>query len=310
VTDAALSGRAFDPPSLSPRWLRPAVIAIVVALHAAALFIVALTPKPPEPLREVIIDVEPEAPPSEAPAPPAEAPKPPEPSASEPAPSTTEAPPPEPAPSVAIAPPPPVAEQPPLPPAELPPPAETPSTPPPFVEAPPPVATPPPVAEAPPPPRAPVELPPSKPRAPPRIESRPKPVESVRPRSETPERKPLSPAPRRTASLEAGRPEAQASRPAAPASAASQSAYISEISGAIRSRMFYPEAARARGARGVVGVAFTIESSGAVAAFAITRPSGDHDLDAAARTLVQSSHFPPPPDGPVHIATSFNYVPR
>jgi TonB family protein len=74
--------------------------------------------------------------------------------------------------------------------------------------------------------------------------------------------------------------------------------------------MFYPPAARARGAKGVVGVAFTIGASGAVASFAITRSSGDADLDTAARALVQSAHFPPPPGGSAHIATSFNYVPR
>ena len=37
MTDAALGGRAFEPPPLGPRWLRPAVIATVIALHAAAL---------------------------------------------------------------------------------------------------------------------------------------------------------------------------------------------------------------------------------------------------------------------------------
>ena len=36
----------------------------------------------------------------------------------------------------------------------------------------------------------------------------------------------------------------------------------------------------------------------------------DSDLDAAARSLVQGAHFPPPPGGSAHIATSFNYVPR
>ena len=64
------------------------------------------------------------------------------------------------------------------------------------------------------------------------------------------------------------------------------------------------------GAKGVVGVAFTIGASGALAAFAITRSSGDADLDAAARTLVNPTHFPPPPGGSVRVATSFNYVPR
>jgi TonB family protein len=96
----------------------------------------------------------------------------------------------------------------------------------------------------------------------------------------------------------------------AAASAASLSAYIGEVSAAIRSRMFYPPAARARGAKGVVGVAFSIGAMGALTSFAITRSSGDADLDAAARTLVLSAHFPPPPGGSAHGATSFNYVPR
>jgi periplasmic protein TonB len=72
--------------------------------------------------------------------------------------------------------------------------------------------------------------------------------------------------------------------------------------------MFYPEGARARGAKGVVGVSFNIGSSGAVTSFSITRSSGDHDLDAAARSLVQGARFPPPPGGSQRISTSFNYV--
>jgi TonB family protein len=94
------------------------------------------------------------------------------------------------------------------------------------------------------------------------------------------------------------------------ASVSSLSAYIGEVSAAIRSRLFYPPAARARGARGVVGVAFTIGSSGSVTSFTITRSSGDPDLDAAARSLVQGGRFPPPPGGSAHIETNFNYVPR
>jgi periplasmic protein TonB len=82
------------------------------------------------------------------------------------------------------------------------------------------------------------------------------------------------------------------------------------VSSAIRSRLFYPPAARAKGAKGVVGVSFSIGPSGAVSSFAITRSSGDSDLDAAARSLVQGAHFPPPPGGTAHIATSFNYVPH
>jgi len=82
------------------------------------------------------------------------------------------------------------------------------------------------------------------------------------------------------------------------------------VSAIIRSRLFYPEAARARGARGMVGVSFAIGPSGAVTSFAITRSSGDHDLDAAARSLVQGARFPPPPGGSTRIATSFNYAPH
>jgi periplasmic protein TonB len=102
---------------------------------------------------------------------------------------------------------------------------------------------------------------------------------------------------------------AASSVPAA-SSAGSQSAYIGEVSAIIRSRLFYPRAARARGARGVVGVAFTIGASGALTSFAITRSSGDKDLDAAARALVQGARFPPPPGAWAHIATNFGYAPR
>jgi TonB family protein len=57
-------------------------------------------------------------------------------------------------------------------------------------------------------------------------------------------------------------------------------------------------------------VSFAIGPSGAVTSFAITSSSGDRDLDAAARSLVQGGRFPPPPGGSAHIATRFNYAPR
>jgi outer membrane biosynthesis protein TonB len=81
-------------------------------------------------------------------------------------------------------------------------------------------------------------------------------------------------------------PDERVHEPIAPhkpaAFAPSLSAYIGEVS-----RLFYPHSARVRRAKGVVGVDFTIGPSGAVSSFAITRSSGDHDLDAAARFLVQ-----------------------
>jgi protein TonB len=154
---------------------------------------------------------------------------------------------------------------------------------------------------------APIELaPPPKPqfspqRAPPKPQVKPatKPIPKAEPAQGKLQQKPIP----------AGAPQPSYSGTAA-ASAAAQSAYISAMSAAIRSRLFYPPAARARGAKGVVSVAFTIDGSGALSSFAITRSSGDQDLDSAARTLVQSAHFPPPPAGPVHVSTSFNYVPR
>jgi TonB family protein len=72
------------------------------------------------------------------------------------------------------------------------------------------------------------------------------------------------------------------------AARATVSAYIGEVSAELRSRLFYPAAAHARG---TVGVSFTIGPSGALTSFAIIRSSGDPDLDAAARSLVQGSRF-------------------
>ena len=90
----------------------------------------------------------------------------------------------------------------------------------------------------------------------------------------------------------------------------SPAAYGSAVAAAIHSRLVYPAAARAREAKGIVGVAFTIGPSGAVSSFRITRSSGDSDLDAAARRLVEGAHFPPPPGGSTQIVTSFRYAPR
>jgi protein TonB len=308
MTAATLDGRIFEPPSVNPPWLRPLVVAIVVALHVAAFSILTLAPTPPEPPSEVTVDVQTEAPPQEA----LRAPE------AAPSPAPQDAAPPETAKEPEAITPPPVAEAPP--PVPTPPVAEAqpPEPTPPVAEAAPPEPTPP-VAEAPPPetsppPSAPVELeppkPPPPPKATPRTEQPPKPAPKlVRPKSENAARELAPTTAQKSASLEAPRPGASTSAQSSAASAASQSGYISEISAAIRGRLFYPEAARARGAKGVVGVAFTIGASGQLTSFAITRSSGDEDLDAAARTLVRSAHFPPPPGGSVHVATSFNYVP-
>ena len=166
---------------------------------------------------------------------------------------------------------------------------------------------------------APAEAAPPKPpppaRAEPKLEAKPAPKpqpkpEQARPKVRANEPKPPATREERPAAIPA--PSATETRPGASASAtaALKSAYASQIAAAIQSRLFYPPAARARGAKGVVGVAFTISASGALTSFAVTRSSGDEDLDRAARTLVESVRFPPPPGGPLHFATSFNYTPR
>ena len=60
MTLATLDGRVFEPPPLRPPWLRPLVIAIVIALHAAALSLVYLEPRTVELPREVVVDIQPE----------------------------------------------------------------------------------------------------------------------------------------------------------------------------------------------------------------------------------------------------------
>jgi protein TonB len=91
-------------------------------------------------------------------------------------------------------------------------------------------------------------------------------------------------------------------------SAHAQPSYVSRIAATIQSQLFYPPSARARGAKGVVGVAFTIGASGRLSSFAITRSSGDKDLDKGARTMVEAARFPPPSGGAVHVAMNFDYA--
>jgi protein TonB len=288
VSDAVFDGTGFSPADLRPSWLRPATIAIVLALHGAALFILpALRQSPADAPREVVVDIE------------------------TPAPAAKSAVPPEPAPV-----------------PNAPPEAAQPEAPPPLTESSPVPESPLPNVVAPPlesPPPVPAELtlppPPPPPRVDPKAGFKPEPKPAPKPVPKTAERteKALQSSHEAAPKLQAagkpvrglqGAPAEGTRPPAAAGNAEQQSGYIAEISAAIRNRLAYPAAARARGAKGVVGVAFTIAVSGAVTSFAITRSSGDPDLDSAARTLVLSARFPPPPAGPVHIATNFNYIPR
>ncbi len=59
----------------------------------------------------------------------------------------------------------------------------------------------------------------------------------------------------------------------------------------------YPEAARERGATGAVGVRFTVGPNGRIVSHAVTRSSGDAELDAAVGAMMAAVEAPPPPGG-------------
>ena len=187
-------------------------------------------------------------------------------------------------------------------------------------------------AEAPPPPAAapqPAELtaPPPEtlaPEAPPLPLAKPKPVVKpkapVKPVVEEEDEEP-SPAElrreRRKRELEAQkRREAQEARQearrgaaqgAARASGMSAASYAGLVVAELNRRKFFPAAARAEGATGAVGVAFTIGPSGRVVSQSITRSSGSDALDGAARAILAALHVPPPPGGRFSTATSIRF---
>jgi periplasmic protein TonB len=80
-------------------------------------------------------------------------------------------------------------------------------------------------------------------------------------------------------------------------SGVSRGDYAGLLLAEVNRHRFYPSAARAEGATGGVGVAFTIGPSGRVVSQAITRSSGHAALDAAARAILSAVQAPPPPGG-------------
>lgn len=80
-------------------------------------------------------------------------------------------------------------------------------------------------------------------------------------------------------------------------SQSSRTRYTTLVSAEINRRKFYPSAARGKGDGGVVEITFEIGSDGALLRQETTRSSGDERLDAAARKMVGSAHFPAPPGG-------------
>jgi protein TonB len=312
---------------LQPRWLRPAIVALVATAHASALIALSSIRSPAPPavatIEATVIAAGDEAPVTTAAA---QAPEPGGESVPEAKPSAPTPPAPEPTPA-----PPPVAaaeETPPLPPVEKPPAAETQ---PPQIVAPP--ETPPPVAkdEAPAPASARLEEPPREverefetPPPPPRVQTplRPKPEAkpepAARPKAARPDAaerpKPhKSPAPAESGAAAAAQPGGSEAHHVGTAtgqpvdSGASRASYAALVVAEIQAHRFYPESARQRSVQGAVGVSFTIGPSGRVAAASVVRSSGSAELDDAARTIVRSISPPPPPGGSFSASTTIRF---
>jgi protein TonB len=153
-------------------------------------------------------------------------------------------------------------------------------------------------------------------RSPPIVRPRPKPVEKARDDDE--DEKPTARAQRREAreAAEERRRKAQDGRSAArrgvaqgapAAGGLSHASYAALLAAEIRRRTFYPASARAAGASGDVGVAFTVGASGRIIGQSITVSSGSAALDGAARAILQSVRTPPPPDGRFSATTRIRF---
>ena len=93
----------------------------------------------------------------------------------------------------------------------------------------------------------------------------------------------------------------------AAANAASRASYASLLSAELNRHKVYPASARAAGATGSVGVAFTVGAAGEVVSHAITRSSGSAALDGAVEAMVAAVRAPPPPGGSFHASTTVNF---
>jgi protein TonB len=87
----------------------------------------------------------------------------------------------------------------------------------------------------------------------------------------------------------------------------STAGYAALVAAELNRHKAYPEAARASGASGSVGVAFTIGPSGHATGIAVTSSSGNAALDSAARQAVASIRVPPPPGGLFRTATTIRF---
>lgn len=137
-----------------------------------------------------------------------------------------------------------------------------------------------------------------------------KPVEPARPRQQKPKKVERARAPAVSHATPSGSAVARvqgANHAPAAAPAISAASYAAMVAGELNRHKSYPEAARASGTGGSVGIAFTIGPSGSASAISITSSSGSAVLDSAARQAVASIRVPPPPGGIFRTATTIRF---
>ena len=299
------------PQEINPRWLRPAAIALIVAVHGAALYGFANYRVPPPPALETLDltmvaqgdeapentkDVKAETPPPNDPVIPEDMT--PDPVVEEKPPEQAPPPPPpqdqivfDPLPQAVDPPPPPVFKEIadainiPLPPPPPPPPlakVETPPEPTPPPPKPIPTVTPTPT----PIPVKKVEKPVEKPK--------PKPKPKSEPRFATPTDGSRDQAPSQEHRV--GLKEGQSHE-----TGMSLATYAALLRSQIQAHMFYPPAAG--GAVGTVFVSFTVGSGGGISSVSISSSSGNSALDNAARQILRSVSASAPPNGTSFAAT-------
>ncbi len=290
----------------SPRWLRPATIVVIVALHALALYGFASYRVAPPPALETLdltlvaegddapettkdVQAQQAPPPDPTPDPvveekrpdpePPEPPPPPDKMAFDPLPPDT----PPPSDKMDLDP--------------LPPPPDPPS--PVLKEAadaivlplpPPPPLPSPPIAK-------PVESPPVTPPPPkPKPKPKPKPRPPLANAQKAPSDAPASEA-HRVGVREGLSQDASLSR----------ATYAAMLLAQIGARKYYPEAAREHGVTGAVVVSFSVGAGGGMGAVTVVESSGSAELDAAARQIVRSVAAPPPPGGEFSASTTIRF---
>ncbi len=142
------------------------------------------------------------------------------------------------------------------------------------------------------------------PTPPVRPQDLPKVARAAPPRQATPRPRASQPA--------ASEPSRQAvSGAGARADASAIRRYSAELAAALRARLRYPDAARARRIEGVATVRFSIDASGRVIGSSLAASAGDARLDQAALATVRpgtSLPAPPPPhDGSVTVSVPLRF---